>query len=186
MVSSKRAFKPLNVLLSLVLGAVVWGAVIFPVGAAITSKGTEFWLSFPRGFGGGSTPTSLQLFITSPTDNSGQVQIPGVGFTAPYTVAAGASTQILIPTSAEATLADGITAIGIHVTAVSQVSVYGLNYVQYASDGYTGLPVEALGTSYMVCSYKNETYNSSSLISTEFTVVGTQDCTHVSITPRIK
>jgi hypothetical protein len=155
-----------------------------PSGAAITSKGTEFWLAFPQGYGNSTNPATLQLFITSDTATSGQVQIPGNGFTAAFTVAAGASTQIILP-DVEATLSDGKAALGIHVTATNQVSVYGLNYVQFASDGYLGLPVEALGTSYMVCSYKNETFNSSSLISTEFAVAGTQDCTQLTITPQL-
>src|SRR5581483_2506663 len=166
-----KSARHLPLLLWLGLALAVSGA---PASAAISSKGTEFWLTFPRGYGSPSSPATLQLFISSATDNSGQVQIPGLGFTQPFTVAAGASTQVILPSAAEASLADGISSIGIHVTALNQISVYGLNYVQYASDGYTGLPIEALGTSYMVCSYKNETYGGSSIISTEFALVGTQ------------
>ena len=171
--------------LILFLGLLGLGGWVPDCGAAITSKGTEFWLAFPQGYGNSATPATLQLFITSDTATSGQVQIPGDGFTAAFTVAAGASTQIILP-DVEAKLADGTASLGIHVTAANQISVYGLNYVQYASDGYLGLPVEALGTSYMVCAYKNEANGSSSLVSTEFVVVGTQDCTQVTITPEQK
>src|SRR5580658_6660607 len=172
-----RIFSPLFALFLMVMG-------VPALHAAITSKGMEFWLAFPQGYGNASTPATLQLFITSSNNTSGQVQIPGNGFTVPFTVAAGASTQIILP-DVEATLSDGTAPLGIHVTATSQISVYGLNYVQYASDGYLGLPVEALGTSYMVCAYKNEANGASPLIATEFAVVGTQDCTNVAITPRL-
>ncbi len=163
-----------------------WGGGLpASLSAAITSKGTEFWLTFPQGAGTPSQPATLQLLIGSTTSNSGQVQIPGLGFSSSFTVAAGGSTQVLLPAGAESKFSDAVSTIGIHVTAASQISVYGLNYVQYASDGYLGLPVEALGTNYMVCSYKNENYQGSPLISSEFAMVGTQDCTHVAITLRV-
>src|ERR1035441_2122583 len=111
-----------------------------PAFGGISSKGTEFWLAFPQGSGSPSQPATLQLFITSDTNNSGQVQIPGLGFTAPFSVAAGASTQIVLPGAVEAKMPDGTMSLGIHVTALNQVSVYALNYVQFASDGYLGLP----------------------------------------------
>ncbi|HJT23152.1 MAG TPA: IgGFc-binding protein, partial [bacterium] len=161
------------------------GSLPLPAEAAITSRGTEFWLAFPQGAGNTSQPATLQVLIASTTDNAGQVQVPGIGFSVPFTIAAGGTTQILLPAGAEDKFSDAVSTLGIHVTAVSQVSVYGLNNVQYASDGYLGLPVEALGTNYMVCSYRNETYQGSSLISSEFTVVGIQDCTNVTITPRL-
>ena len=153
--------------------------------AAITSRGTEFWLAFPQGAGTSSQPATLQFLIASATANSGQVEVPGLGYSVPFSVAAGGTTQVILPPGVEAKFSDSISPLGIHVTAANQVSVYGLNYVQYASDGYLGLPVEALGTNYMVCSYGNQTYQGSSLVSSEFTVVGTQDCTHVTVTPRI-
>lgn len=147
--------------------------------AAITSQGTEFWLAFPQGYAGG---TGLQLLISSGTGTTGQVQMPGLSFTAPFTVTAGFPTLITLPSAAEATMADGVLPLGIHVTSAGQVSVAGLNYVVFASEGFLGLPVEALGTEYLVSAYYNQSYMGSPLSGTEFAVVATQDCTHVTIT----
>lgn len=156
--------------------------LIPPLSAAITNRGTEFWLAFPQGNGTVNPPEALQLFITCDTATSGQVQIPGLSFTSSFTVAAGTSTQVMIPSGAEATMADGVAPLGIHVTAANPVAVYGLNYVSLATDGYLGLPVEALGTEYIVQSYYNQGVSFGLLLGTEFAVVGTQDCTHLSIT----
>lgn len=180
-----RGRRPIPIFLSVLTLVCLGGGAVAPLCAAITSRGTEFWLAFPQGNGGSSSPASLFLTVTSDTDNSGQVQVPGLGFSAPFTVAAGASTQVAVPNTAEVKAADGIASLGIHVTAANQVSVYGLNNVQYASDGYLGLPVEALGTAYMVVSYKDGTYQGQQLVSSEFTVAATQDCTHLTVTPRI-
>ncbi|HVZ81594.1 MAG TPA: IgGFc-binding protein, partial [bacterium] len=154
-----------------------------PLGAAITSQGRDFWVTFPQGNGSSTYPVTLQFIIASSTDNSGSVTIPGLGYSQAFTVAAGSVTQFSVPPTAEAKFSDAVSNLGIHVNAANPIALYGLNQVQYASDGYTGLPVEALGTDYMVGSYKNEIYSGNSLLSTEFSVVATQDCTHVSITP---
>ena len=170
-----RSFLTLTVFLS------IWMGTVFPIQAAITHKGTEFWLAFPQGNGVNNPPQSLQLLITCDLATSGQVQIPGLSYTSSFTVAAGAMTQIMIPTGAEDTLADGVASLGIHVTSANPVAVYGLNYDQYASDGYLGLPVEALGTEYIVQTYYNQGVTNGTLLGSEFDVVGTQDCTHLAI-----
>ncbi len=149
--------------------------------AGITSKGTEFWMTFPQGI----SANALQIFITSETGTNGQVQIPGLGFSASFTLASYGATQIALPAGAQAVSMDGIQDIGIHVTAADQVSVYGYNYTPQASDGYLALPVEALGVSYMAYSYYNQTYNGNTMLGSEFAVVATQDCTRVTVTPQI-
>src|SRR5579871_3636 len=112
---------------------VVWGNILpSPAFAGITSKGTEFWLAFPQGASSGSNPATLQLLIASAAANSGQVQIPGLGFSSSFTVAAGSSTAVTLPAGAEAKFSDTVMSLGIHVTATGQISVYGLNAVQYA------------------------------------------------------
>lgn len=65
---------------------------------------------------------------------------------------------------------------GIHVTAVDEVSVYGLNRIQYTTDAFLGLPTDVMTTEYVVLSYQ---YNQAS----EFAVVATEDGTDVTYTP---
>src|SRR5579863_6418282 len=130
----------------------LWG-MAYPLAAAITNQGMEFWLAFPQGNGVNNPPSTLQFFITCEVNTTGLVQIPGLSFSAPFTVTAGTSTQVVVPSTAEATMTDGVASLGIHVTAANPVAVYGLNYVSLATDGYMGLPVEALGNEYIVQSY---------------------------------
>ncbi len=152
--------------------------MISPVRADISSKGTEFWLAFPKG--DQSHPVTLQLLITSDVSTTGQVQIAGT-FTSSFTVTPGSTTQVLLPSTAEISAVDGVTPSGgIHVTAAAQVSVVGLRYEPQASEGYLGLPVESAGSDFMVFTYYNE-----SPAGSEFTVVATQDCTHLAITPKM-
>lgn len=151
--------------------------------AAITNRGTEFWLTFPQGNGSNNPPAILQFLVTSKVNTTGLVQIPGIGYSSPFTVTAGTTAQVVLPGTAEINSSDIVaTQMGIHVTTNDPVAVYGLNWVSLATDGYMGLPVEALGTEYIVQAYYNQGVSFGLLLGSEFAVVGTQDCTHVSIT----
>ncbi len=149
------------------------------VWAGISSQGTEYWVTFPEG----QSANFLQLYISSEAGAAVTVQTTSglIGTTA---VAAGGAVTFPIPSYLQATLTDGIASIGIHVTASAKISLYGFDYIPEASDGYLALPVEALGTSYMVTSFYNENYmGDDPVLGSEFAVVATQDCTHLTITP---
>jgi len=161
-------------LLALCLG----GACPRPSQAAITEEGTEFWLTFPKG--DTENAFNLQLLISSQTAVSGLVEVAGIGFSTPFTVAANSSTQIIVPNGAEIQTTDGVLSRrGIHVTADGLISVTGLRYEFQAAESYLGLPVEALDRDYMVLAYYNQV-----LTGSEFAVVATQDCTQLTVTPR--
>ena len=64
----------------------------------------------------------------------------------------------------------------IHVVASSDVSVYGLNRIQYTTDAYLGLPVGALGTDYVVLGYGTGQ-------GAEASIVATANDTHVTDLP---
>jgi hypothetical protein len=71
--------------------------------------------------------------------------------------------------------------LGIHVTSLQEVTVYGLNRIQYTTDAYLGLPVDILGTEYFVLGYPVTL----SGLATEFGIVATADATTVTITPSV-
>ncbi len=152
-----------------------------PVQAGISSQGTDFWVTFPQGV----SANDMQLFITSALGASVTIQAPGAGFNTTATVAPGGAATILLPPSLEATATDGIQSIGIQVTASNLISLYGFNYIPQGTGAFLALPVEALGTRYLVSSYYNESYEGNSILGSEFAVVAAQDCTHVTITPRV-
>jgi RHS repeat-associated protein len=139
-----------------------------------SSKGTEFWLMFGEVLG--STPS---IFITSETNASGTVSVPGINFSQNFTVAAAQITSVTLPTSVLATGSENIQNIGIHVVADHEVTVYGLNFEPAATDAYLGLPVTALGKEYINASY----INVGIINGTEFGVVAPYDNTTVTVTP---
>jgi hypothetical protein len=146
------------------------------VGAA-DSLGTDFWVAFP----GNLSPGTLSLFITGPTATSGTVAIPGLAFSQAFTVTPGNVTTVVVPTNAEIDTSDVVENLGIHVTAGAEVTVYGLNRVQFTTDAYLGLPTDILGTSYIVEGYKNVDI----VEGTEFAMVATQGATTVTIVPSV-
>ena len=145
--------------------------------SAQDSKGADFWLTFPGNLGSGE----LSLFITGDTATSGTVSISGLSFTAPFTVTPGTVTTVGLPSSAELQSSDTIENLGIHVTAATEITVYGLNRIQHTTDAYLGLPTDALGTDYINLGYQNvDVVNA-----TQFGIVATQDSTAVTVTPTV-
>ncbi len=142
------------------------------------SKGTDFWLAFLLNYE--ETPT-LTLFITGDTNTTGTVSIPGLAFSTPFAVTAGTVTSVVVPSNAMIATSDTVESKGIHVTAESEVAVYGLNRIQYTTDAYLGLPTDILSNEYIVLGYKNVDI----VNGTEFGVVATQDGTTVTIVPSV-
>ncbi len=123
------------------------------------------------------------LLVTSETNNSGQVQIPGIGYSTSFTVSSGSSTVLSIPLAAEIGVSDSVTQLGIHLISQNPVAVYGISYEPHSTDGYLGLPVNALGNHYISLAYTNS--QTITGVSTGFAVAGIQNGTSVTITPAL-
>lgn len=148
-----------------------------PALADLDSKGTDFWLAFPENY----TPTpELRLFLASDGATTGKVSVPGIGFETSFTTASGQITTVSLPPGAQLTSADGVQSRGIHVEANGEISVYGLNRIQYTTDAYLGLPTDILGSEYMVMSHPGVPGYGS-----ELAVVAPHADTTVTITPSI-
>lgn len=150
---------------------------------ASSNIGTDFWIMFP---GSLTDPSqALQLFISADSNTSGTVSIPGLQFNQAFTVTAGQTTTVTLPNAAMVISSDVVESKGIHVTTLGPVSVYGLNFVPFATDGYTALPTVSLGTEYMALAFHNGDSGVAALDS-EFSLVATQDNTTVTIIPSSK
>lgn len=147
------------------------------------SKGTDFWIGFPANYPRPGITTQSnnyqQLLITSSYNTSGQVEIPGIGFSVGFSVNANSSTVVQFPLLVEEYDSDMITEKGIHVTSLHDITVYGLNKSVKTSGGFLALPTDILGKEYQVVSYRNN----GAIIGNEFLIVGTVDGTVVTITP---
>ena len=162
------------------IAAVLTAACMFlsaPALAAQDSKGTDFWLAFP----GNLSEQNTQLFIAGDTATSGTVTIPGLGFSAPYTVTPGAVTTVDLPNTAQMQSSDAVEDKGVHVTSGAEVTVYGLNRAQSTTDAYLGLPTDALGTDYIDLGYKNTDIVNANQLG----IAASQDGTTVTITPTV-
>ncbi len=150
------------------------------------SLGTRFYLGFPRNLLGllGPSFPDYSISITSPVNTSGTVQIPGLNKFYSYDVLAGKTTKIPLPSEVEIFSPDQAVNKGILVTAVDEVAVYGLNQLTASTDGYTALPVDAIGRRYVVLAYGN-TVHLGGGGGTNLTIVGTADSTTVTITPTV-
>ncbi|MGC2049549.1 MAG: IgGFc-binding protein [Gallionella sp.] len=145
--------------------------------------GTDFYLTLPDHLCV-SVPSSCpgtsvtnKLIVAAATATTGEVTFNGV--VTPFTVAAGGEFVITLDPAVVLTNNEMVEAKGIHVTALSPISVHVVSESAYSADGYLALPTAGLGTSYYVMSY-----TSASQPGSEFAVVATQNNTSVTITPK--
>lgn len=155
---------------------------ILPVYAAEDNAGTEFIFAFQPNHPG---EPELALFITGEQDTQGTVVIPGLGFSADFTVAANEVTTVPLPEEVRELPDNGSATLGIHVIAQDDVTVYGLHRQMYTSDAFLVLPVEALGTEYYAMSYDGLAQFAAYNLSSQVAVVATEDNTIVEITPSV-
>ena len=143
--------------------------------------GTDFWVTFESnctfsGCGTPSGPGNLFLFISGSTATTGTVTVPGISFSQTFSVTPGTATEVQLPSTAEDDVSDSVEPDGVHITAGSPVSAYGLNTLEYTTDGCLGCRriSSALPTSSKV---------TVAGFGSQFAVVGTTDGTTVTITP---
>lgn len=106
--------------------------------------------------------------------------MPGLSISLPFIVTAGTVTTVTLPSTVDLETNDTVENKGIHVTALAEVTVYGLTRIQYTTDAYLGLPVDILGTEHIVLGYPGV-----GSFSAQFALVGTQNGTTVTITPSV-
>ena len=146
------------------------------------TMGKEFWLAFEQNYD--NTGVTHDLFVTGREASSGIVEIPGLAFSAPFTVTPGQMTTVLLPSTTSVTTNDGTEDRGVHLTVTSggDVAVYGLSRKQYTTDAYVGLPVDMLGEEHLVLSYPALGSDSNA---SQFAVVAAYDNTTITITPSV-
>lgn len=146
--------------------------------------GTDFWLTFPGNYAPDpANSLSARLRIVGTNGVTGSVEIPGLRFTQSFTIGASGFAAVLLPDDAELGNAnDVVENKGIHVTASGNVSVYGLNQVDYTSDGFLGYPTATLGRDYLVQTYGNVHRGIPELNGTQFALVACESNTVVTIT----
>jgi len=175
MTEVRRRLRRLFGIVILVLAAATLAAP--GTASAQSNVGTDFWLGFMTNFNGGATKT---MFITGNTATSGNVSVPGLGFSQDYSVTPGQVTPVELPPQSEMPNGEGTAAVAVHVTANDPVTVYGLSREQFTTDAYLGLPVDVTTKSYTTMAWGTGQGGVS-----EIGIVATADNTNVGITPAV-
>ncbi len=146
---------------------------------AENNRGKDFWVMFNDNY---DLSNVLTLIVSSEVNTSGVISGPSIA-PIPFTVLAHEDTLIVLPASLSHHPIDTVSNRGVHVTAMDEITVYGLNKRSASTDAFLALPINALGSKYRILTYRNASTDASN--SVEFGIVGVANGTIVSITPSV-
>lgn len=177
--------------------------VLLPVGVRAQKKdnlGKEFYVAFAENHGSGDESKNFfALFITSKTVAQGKVEVTALGFSQNFTSTPGTVTTIELPDgknpgeqSVELTFNNNqeeqvVRGMAVHITSDNEIAVYGMNHKEFSSDAFMALPIDVLGTEYRTLNYQTSVpggFGSGGATPGEFWIVGVQDSTNITITPK--
>ena len=152
-----------------------------------SNKGTEFWTGYGyhQAMVGSDNSQDMVLYFTSDVAATVKVDIPGLGWSKTYQVAANAVTESdPMPKSGSQDarlLSEGSYNTGIHITSDNPIVAYAHIYSATNSGASLLFPVNTLGQEYYSLNFtqKSNTYASNSWAF----VVATEDNTMIEITP---
>ncbi|OLY92980.1 gliding motility-associated C-terminal domain-containing protein [Cnuella takakiae] len=156
-------------------------------GQQLSNMGRDFWIGYGhhvRMVNQGSGQTSaekMQLYITSDVVTTAKVAIPSTGFEQSIAVIPNQISTVDIPRSA-ALFNEGLSDLGIHVTADAPVVVYSFIYVSAVSGATVCLPTNTLGRDYYSVNFE-QLSNEANCSSYFFVVAADTGTTSVEITP---
>ena len=154
-----------------------------------TTQGTEFWLSFMRnGYrsANGNNAEKLTLIASAKRACTVTVTNPYTSLNSTFSINDNSVvTHIISDADGYNNQQGGMANKGIHVTSTDTISLYIANEAMNSYDAANVLPVQALGTRYMIQSNKSLGEQQSNLNENRasFLVIATQDNTEVIITP---
>jgi hypothetical protein len=112
--------------------------------------GNDFVIVFEANYGA----PELTLFLSGPRATDGAVSIAASGFSQSFSVTPGAVTTVTLPAGSEINSSDVVeVGTAVRVTADEQITVYGLNQLQFTTDAFAALPTEVLGQRHRVMAW---------------------------------
>ncbi len=145
---------------------------------AQSNEGKEFWFAFLQHR---DNQNSKKCIITSKFNTKGIIEMPSIGWSKSFTVAANSVFIVDIPKEAELFGSETVTKQGVHVITDDPCSVYIHQYFQFRADAALILPVESLGNLYYIMSYHGY-QNQDDHYPSEFLMIGTEDNTVINLT----
>jgi hypothetical protein len=174
-------------------GAHAQGSGSFPVPYGPSNLGKEFYFSFPTNY---EDPTAsaqyIRLYITSPVRTRVQIYtgtiLKKTLFTVPNDIVSFDLTKFEAQALSRDTRQDVPPDLiyrrhAVHVIADDPIVLYGMNRTSYTSDGMLILPVNALGTDYVVAAAKDYLTGGffPDKLPSQFVITAAFDATTVSI-----
>jgi len=149
----------------------------------ITTKGTEFWLTYMENLTipGNYNPV-FSVIISSDVNTSGTIIVPFTGFSMGFNVIANQATEITLPQNIYYPQGDEtIFNFGMKITSLDPVNVYTYHHRMYFTEASIVLPLSELSYEYLVVAYPDYML----LDPSEFVVEATQDSTTIEIIPSV-
>lgn len=143
------------------------------------NMGKKFYIAFPANY---YPDAEKKLFITSDVNTNVNVYIPSPLFNNNFSVNAGQTTIVSLPNNSELKNSDSFSYTTIRITANDDVTVYGINQRLTVTDAFMAIPVDSLGTEYIIQSYPSSLTENPSTGGSQFAIVGTVDGTSVIVT----
>lgn len=151
-------------------------------GFEIDNKGREFFVGFLVNHQGTAT-ASVNLTSDRPTTVTVQYPVISPSFSTNVNLTPGQITVVNLPSATHTGWGTGVIRNNaVRVAAPEDVVVYLVNRTPFTSDAAMALPVDALGTSYLVSTYRGSQANNADR--SEFLVIAPFDDTSVTITPK--
>lgn len=152
-------------------------------------RGTEFWVAFMERLVDLSDPTDpmtqLRLEIVAgdrPADV--RAEIPGSGWSAVVSLAAGEDGAILVPSAlAVATGSERVESRGVRVSSSAPILVSAISHHAGSADATIVLPIEALGGEYVAATFDPFMFSSTLRGLAELVIVAPDNGLTVEITP---
>jgi hypothetical protein len=142
------------------------------------NKGIEFFLCFPQNYVQASHKTSV--YISAEQSVQAAITAPGIGFSQLVNIAADSTVEVVIPFQF-IEMTGVIENKGVWVRSLDvnkEISVVGLNQQTATTDAYLALPLDTLGTEYVL-----NGYNTLSSWASHAGIVATEDGTQVTVFP---
>ncbi|MCG8317644.1 MAG: putative Ig domain-containing protein, partial [Pseudomonadales bacterium] len=158
---------------------------VLPANTITNYEGKEFWLSISNN-ANNNADGMLTIYLISPyQDTSASVSIPLLNVVENIQLIEGqvASIDISLSEMADAggaLLNQLVADSAVHVESEADIVVYGINQGPYSTDGYSVIPLDSLGTEYIVGQFRTSKRNADDQ-SPIVDIVATEDDTVVNI-----
>lgn len=163
-----------------ILGLLSWGCGLPMVTLAQTNEGTDFWLGFMEHID--VRANTKVVMVTAKEATAVTIAIPGLAWSRTLTLEANEVELVEVPQDVEQ-LGTGKARLGIHVTSDLPVAVYTHQYANFRSEAAVILPVNSVGTSYRVLTYRGYQSTRGELYPSQFMIIANEDSTVISFNP---